>query len=302
MIGSGRTTVVETDDEKREGLNRMMQYHTGKTESDGRMAVFTVTDKRTIAPLFEGWQETLIWSCLQDCMGKAYGDSRTHPRSAKIQIADFCFFAGIPEEELVIHSPEEASPEFLIMVPQHEGWSKMIVSIYGEYAVRRERYATKKEPGIFNKEALIKLSQQHPQAYDIRLIDEAVFHQIQPLPWAQDLCSQFSDYADYAARGIGVAALHDGVVVSGASSYTVYRGGIEIEIDTREDQRRKGLAMACGARLILECLDRGWYPSWDAHNKASLALAEKLGYHFDHAYPVYEVMGLSRKYKKKENG
>ena len=84
--------------------------------------------------------------------------------------------------------------------------------------------------------------------------------------------------------------LKDGEPVSGASSYSGYRGGIEIEIDTRKDFRRKGLAFVCGAKLILECLDRGWYPSWDAHNLWSVALAEKLGYHFDHEYEAYEVI------------
>lgn len=66
-------------------------------------------------------------------------------------------------------------------------------------------------------------------------------------------------------------------------------GGIEIEIDTKEEHRRQGLAYACGAKLILECLNKGWYPSWDAQNKWSVALAEKLGYHFSHEYPAYEV-------------
>ena len=107
--------------------------------------------------------------------------------------------------------------------------------------------------------------------------------------WSRDLCSQFRDYEDYAARGIGIAALYKGTVVGGASSYTVYDGGIEIEIDTREDYRRRGIATACGARLILECIKRGLYPSWDAQNKWSAALAEKLGYHFDREYTVYEL-------------
>ena len=49
------------------------------------------------------------------------------------------------------------------------------------------------------------------------------------------------------------------------------------ETDTREDHRRKGLAYACGAKLILECLERELYPSWDAQNMWSVALAEKLG-------------------------
>ena len=93
----------------------------------------------------------------------------------------------------------------------------------------------------------------------------------------------------YEKYGLGVILLKDGQVVSGASSYSAYKGGIEIEIDTRKDYRRKGLASICGAKLILECLDRGLYPSWDAQNMGSVALAEKLGYHFDHAYDAYEV-------------
>ncbi len=79
--------------------------------------------------------------------------------------------------------------------------------------------------------------------------------------------------------------------MSGASSYSSYQGGIEIEIDTREDCRRKGLASVCGARLVLECLNRGMYPSWDAQNLWSVGLAEKLGYHFSHEYDAYEIRG-----------
>ena len=44
-----------------------------------------------------------------------------------------------------------------------------------------------------------------------------------------------------------------------------------------------------GADLILECLDRGLYPSWDAQNLDSLSLAKKLGYEFSHEYPAYEI-------------
>ena len=88
--------------------------------------------------------------------------------------------------------------------------------------------------------------------------------------------------------------MKEGEPVSGASSYSSYAGGIEIEVDTREDCRRKGLAYICAAKLILECLERGWYPSWDAQNKESVALAEKLGYHFDYEYVAYELMQEDR--------
>lgn len=109
--------------------------------------------------------------------------------------------------------------------------------------------------------------------------------------WANDLVSQFENYDLYKKSGLGVVILKDGELVAGASSYSRYREGIEIEIDTREDHRRNGLAYACGAKLILECLKRGLYPSWDAQNQWSVALAEKLGYHFSHEYTAYEIRG-----------
>ena len=47
------------------------------------------------------------------------------------------------------------------------------------------------------------------------------------------------------------------------------------------------LALSCGARLILDCLDRRLVPSWDAHNLPSVSLAEKLGYRLRAPYQAY---------------
>ena len=77
--------------------------------------------------------------------------------------------------------------------------------------------------------------------------------------------------------------------MSGASSYTRYREGIEIEVDTVKAERRKHLALIACSALILRCLNEGLYPSWDAQNMASVRLAEKLGYQVDHEYAAYEV-------------
>ncbi|MBP3806984.1 MAG: GNAT family N-acetyltransferase [Eubacterium sp.] len=69
---------------------------------------------------------------------------------------------------------------------------------------------------------------------------------------------------------------------------------MEIEVDTVEEEHRKGLATIASAALILRCLDEGLYPSWDAQNMKSVRLAEKLGYEFDHEYTAYEVSGEDR--------
>ena len=81
----------------------------------------------------------------------------------------------------------------------------------------------------------------------------------------------------------------DDEIVAGASSYTSYREGIEIEIITRQDYRKKGLAHASRAKLILECLQRGLYPNWDARNMTSVQVAKDLGYTYLAPYTVYEV-------------
>ena len=130
-----------------------------------------------------------------------------------------------------------------------------------------------------------------PPEYTIGLMDEVDFRDCQKEEWCSDFVSQFKDWESYRKLGLGVVIRKDGRLAAGASSYTAYRGGIEIEIDTKKEYRRKGLACACGARLILECLSRGLYPSWDAQNKWSVALAEKLGYHFSHVYDAYEIYG-----------
>lgn len=253
--------------------------------------MYKVTDNESIAPLFKGWDESLIWFCLQDCMGEAYAKEGDVPESAGILVADFCFLAGASDRETAAYKPPARTSDFIIMIPQNEQWEQTIEEVYGDKARKVERYATKKEKDAFDREQLKKIVSRLPVPYELEQIDEEIFTMAKELEWAADLCSQFRDYEDYRKRGIGVAIRKNGELVAGASSYTVYKEGIEIEIDTREDERRKGLALACGAKLILECLERQLYPSWDAQNKGSLELAKKLGYRFDKAYPAYEIIG-----------
>lgn len=284
--------------------------------------------------LFAGWQESMIWSCLQGVMGKIYVDSPEDVSSAMAVLGDFCFLAGKPDREFVsawdkadncqqgrddaVRSaadgqvlgglsgenleqsgePEKNSESgerekgkvtFIIMVPGDQAWAELIEETLGKKAKRTVRYAIKKEPDVFDREKLQRIVDGLPAGYELKLIDEALFERCRKIDWCRAWVEQYADYDTYQKYGLGVVLLKDGEPVSGASSYTGYIGGIEVQIDTREDHRRKGLALICGAKLILECLDRGLYPSWDAQNKWSVALAEKLGYHFDQEYTAYDV-------------
>lgn len=251
--------------------------------------MYKVTETENIRPLFDNMQETIVWSCLDKCMGAIYADSLERPKSAMALLGDFCFFAGEPDYDLVDSRNKVWNQEFLIMVPENELWAALIEKCYGGHAIRITRYAIQKEEHIWDLDKLKQICHKISKEFELKFIDEEIYNYAKQSDWAADLVSQFPDYASYRENGLGVAALKDGILVSGASSYSFYKGGIEIEIDTRKDYRRRGLAAACGAALILECEKRGIYPSWDAQNKGSVALAEKLGYHFDREYCAYEI-------------
>ena len=244
---------------------------------------------KNITDMFDNWNESIIWSCLQGIMGEIHTNSAEDAIMAIL--GDFAFYAGNPSEELIRFKPESCKQDFIIMVPQNDEWAELIEKCYGDKAKKVTRYAIKKEKDSFDTCKLEQAVSELPEGYEIKLLEEQEYDLCRKNRWANDLVSQFKDYDTYKKLGLGIVILRDGELVAGASSYSRYNEGIEIEIDTREDHRRKGLAYACGAKLILECLKNHLYPSWDAQNMWAVALAEKLGYHFSHEYTVYEITG-----------
>lgn len=250
--------------------------------------IYKIEDTKKAESIFINWQETLIWSCLENVMGNIYVEDSSNPLSAMAVLGDFCFLAGVPNKELLLFKPNERKKDF-IMVPQNKMWASMITNTYGDKAKMFTRYAIKKERNVFDTNKLENVVLSLPLEYSLKMIDEEIYHLCKASKWSMDLVSQFEDYEMFHRLGLGVVIMKEGELVSGASSYSRYQNGIEIEIDTKKEHRRKGLAYVCGAKLILECLKRDLYPSWDAQNKWSVALAEKLGYHFDHEYLAYEI-------------
>ena len=151
------------------------------------------------------------------------------------------------------------------------------------------RYAIKKDT-VFDRSMLRGEMEKLPAGYELKRIDADIYDQCLADPATRDFVAAFESKEKYLRLGRGMVILKGGKIVSGASSYTRYKEGIEIEVDTVEPERRKHLATIACSALILNCLAEGLYPSWDAQNMNSVHLAEKLGYELDHAYTAYEVV------------
>lgn len=248
-----------------------------------------------VAPLFANWEETLIWTALEGMMGQVLvlEQAGSAPRAAICQTGDFVFLAGnasAPEaEQLLLAMKKRLQDRFAILTPQDESWGKLIQQVFGQEAKAGERYAIWKDASAFDRQHLLALAQTLPEGVSLEPVRGKLYDLALSMDWSRDFCSLFESREDYAQRGLGIVAMHNGEMIGGASSYIRYREGIEIEVQTRSDWRRRGIASACCAQLILNCLDAGLYPSWDAANRESVALAEKLGYREKATYPVWFV-------------
>ena len=187
-------------------------------------------DTSKAAPLFEGWKETLIFSCLQKVMGKILVADPVSPRSAMAAVGCFAFYAGEPDRELVTAKP----------VPQNKAWEACIEECFPT-AKKVTRYAIKKETQ-FDKARLRNMVKQLPDGYELKEIDGRIYDLCLQDPLTRDFVASFESKEKYLELGRGMVIMKSGRIASGASSFSRYNEGIEIEVDTAADERRKGLA------------------------------------------------------------
>ena len=173
---------------------------------------------KAIAPLFSGWQETMIWSCLQGHMGVAAADDWKSPSSACITVGDFSFFAGRPCEKLV----REAKGD--ILVPRETGWFSCLEAVLERQIVKSCRYAIKKEPDVFSEEILKNCLDRISPEFSVVPIDRKLYDMVLAEEWSRDFCSQFTNFEDYFTRGLGFVAVYAGKPVA-CLLYTSIKGG-----------------------------------------------------------------------------
>ena len=127
--------------------------------------IYELEDTSIVTELFGGWEETLIWSCLQKVMGKVFVTDTDAPLSAMAYVGCFAFVAGKPDKELVLGKPDG----FVIMVPQNDAWSSLIEECYPD-AKKRTRYAIKKDTK-FDVSFLEKTVAGLQEGYELKKID-----------------------------------------------------------------------------------------------------------------------------------
>lgn len=246
-----------------------------------------------IQDYYQNSNDSCIISALQGYMGRAFVENIKDRAMSMIVQGDFVF----PSGDETRFDPEIADQmlkglEFLdnfaelLIVPQNKAWHEFLLSKSDMKVIKRySLHKIKLEE--FDLNNLKELAGQLPVEYHFARMDEAIATQALSSNWSSDFVSNFESAKDFVQRGIGIAIMKENELVCGATSYTVYNQGIEVEIATKPEYCKQGLATMCGARLVIECIKESRQVNWDAANLTSVKIAKKLGYTFQGEYDTF---------------
>ncbi|MGN0814450.1 MAG: GNAT family N-acetyltransferase [Candidatus Coproplasma sp.] len=266
-------------------------------------------ERRGLYPLYENSSDTLVDSCLQGYCGRVFtggglngldlggglggldlgglSNGKSLPDgknlSAAVACGDFIYLGGAADGKL-LKEVLSCCPVPKFLVPMSEDWCGCIGDICGANAKRTSRFATKRNT-VFDLDRL--KAYPAPEGFEIERVDAQIYGAFAAQDWSKDFTANFKDFEEYSRLGVGYAATFEGRAVAGASSYSVCDDAIEVQIVTHPSFRKRGLAHACAAKLIVGCLERGLYPNWDAEHAASLRIAQSLGYEFLREYTAF---------------
>lgn len=252
-------------------------------------------ERKRIAPLFDGIWDSMVISYLQGYQGEGFVNTFPAPDFGLIVSGEYSFLGGDPKADGAREMIErvfdyiEGDETTFIYAPENLGWRDLLLDVHPQKAEEVMRFWIVQKDYDFDESLLNAYIQKLPAGYEIMPFDARMYRQAMSSEWSREFCETFEDADDYLRRGFGFGILDKGQLICGISTMTVYDGGAEIQIATRKDYRRKGLALPCAARFILEAKKRGIRPCWDAANETSRHMAMKLGYAYNGEYSTVHL-------------
>ena len=229
---------------------------------------------------------------LEGSHGEALADDPENPRVAFLVLPrlQLMILGGDAEQPGMVRLLKEL-PHPIALMFAAPGWQELVEDTLEGRLIRITRHAFTSEK--LSCPHLQRLRETLPQGFRLAQMDLALAKQLkqEQSEFSEDHLVNFDSAEDFLRRGFGFCILQGEQIVCAATTFAVCSKGIEIQINTREQQRRKGLASAAAAALILHSLERGLDPNWDAASPVSASLAEKLGYTPQGEYPVLLYTG-----------
>jgi hypothetical protein len=247
-----------------------------------------------ILPLLSGIQQAVLPYAVCEGInpGRVFVDHPQNPAVALIWTGvGYYFLGGIPSGQTDLLSISHCLEEFLIPASRamgetgyilitSPGWEEHIAQLLpGRAPITIFRRTFTFEPGAFYQAAgrLPEL----PRDLTLARMDETLAER-------SGLPPSWRSPQNFVQDGLGFAILSGEQIVSSCTSVFACRRGLEMDVNTAEEFRGRGLASIAAAAFIRECLRQNRQPNWETfwENEPSTKLAQKLGYQIKEEYPV----------------
>lgn len=228
------------------------------------------------------------------CMGlvdcRVFADNEEHPQAAVLVLERFGigYAAGdAAHAQALLERLHGWHPWYEIADPP-ESWHPVLAA-WSVESHAFSRYAMVNDTAVLDTNRLRQLAKPPVglslSRYDLPLLERAL-----TATWSEDQIGGYNTPDDFLKDGYGVA-LHDhGTLLAGCASFCRHTDGFEIQVDTHPGYRGRGLATCVSAAFMLDVLNMGLIPYWDAANHRSMRLAQRLGYPFSHAYTAWMLI------------
>ena len=175
------------------------------------------------------------------------------------------------------------------LVPGNTRWNRWIEDMFPGRFRTVTRFRLEGDETTFDRERLGKAVGGFPEGFSLKPFDEEIMAKAAAEEWSSDFVNGLSEPQRAVAEGTCYAALQDDMIVSGCTGCILSPELMEVEIITRKGYRKRGMATASAASVILACLEKDIRPAWDASSLFTVMLAEKQGFRCVREYQVYEI-------------
>jgi GNAT superfamily N-acetyltransferase len=230
----------------------------------------------TVRKLFDGHRRgrAAIQTVLERDFGVVAVDDIMEPQLGALYFLPLVFLAG--ESKHPAATDLVASiPKMRLMVAPDEQWESLIRRTLGTRLLVQKR--TRLSPEKLDLDDIRSLKESLPEGYEIIEMDSEVVSRLPPES-LKPVYFFFGDLSTFIDEAIGYCVVQGDEVASLAYTAFPFVKEFEIQVETIEKHRRKGLATAACAALIEHSMENGLVAHWDAANDASVQLALKLGY------------------------
>ncbi len=234
--------------------------------------------------------DSVIYTITEGIKGVAFGAGKKL-QCVYLRYGFFSFLAGDASteaaKELVEAIRDLTGGDEIAVVGYGEGWEELLVKTYPEAELRERAMMRIPVQGLDtqNIEALLSAYEAGKYGeYTLQAIDYRLYEILKKEEWADGMVTNFESYEEFAKHGFGFVMCCGDEPVSGCSTYSYHKNGVEIQVDTKEEHRGKGLAKVASAAMIKEALQRRLVPSWDAANPTSQTIAGHMGYELGQQY------------------